>query len=143
MTPGMLFDLGIVGDAPAPSIPKGHGRYLFKCSGNSVQSYPYAGNVSVPCAPVWLTLPEERRRLSRGYGRYDYETRPLPDAEPRRCTCGAWIRRIHRLEVSDSAQKEPTHTCENTCQWSESKKCRCACGGRRHGEALREWRWRF
>lgn len=135
MTPGHLFDMGTVG--PAPAIPKGHGRYLFRCSGNLVASYAYNGVVSVPCAPVWLTLEEERRRSPYGYDSWQTFIRPINP--PVRCSCGAYIGQVHRLEVSESAQREPTHTCENTCQWSESKKCRCACGGTAHGRMLREW----
>lgn len=128
-------------DAPE-TIAAGCGRYLFRCSGNSLAQHAYNGNVSVPCSPFWLTLPENRRRVSVGYGRYDSRIDSV--GAPQRCPCGAWLLECGRLEVdaySNSCRQEgrKTHTCENTCQWSESRKCRCACGGRRHGEALREY----
>ena len=119
-----------------PTIPKGHGRYMYRCSGSPMSAHRYDGTHHIaPCAPVWLTLPEERIRRSLGYGRYQTEIRPV--SPPVRCSCGSWLSSPMRLEVHDSGQTKITHTCENTCQWSESKTCRCACGGTQHGVMLR------
>lgn len=120
-------------------IPAGHGRYLFRCSGSPFHGEDYTvryranPHYGVPCAPSWRTLPEEwvRYNPARHYGFF----RPVDQLS--RCECGAYLRLIHRLEVSESRATK-AHTCENTCQWSEAKKCRCACGGAAHGIQLRE-----
>lgn len=78
----------------------------------------------------------ETRKVSLGYGRYDYVTRvaaPWGRAESSNgrvyatCLCGG------RAEFSRIAGHKTDHKCGAKCRNSTSGICECSCGGENHG----------
>ncbi len=84
------------------------------------------------CGKEWFNVTE--KISAPDYWGRSTRTLQLPNRCPK---CSGWnLRLLAQLQVSES-RTEKLHTCENTCQWSESKKCKCACGGKMHGAMLK------
>ena len=84
------------------------------------------------CGKTWITATESFGPVD-SYGRRSSRLK-LPSYCP---VCNGWNLQMRaKLQVSESNSTKP-HNCENTCQWSESAKCKCACGGKMHGIALK------
>jgi hypothetical protein len=101
-------------------------------------------DVGPGCGKRWLELGYERHPVPVGYGMYARVEHVLRLASgfdrpgQRKCpTCGGRCVSFDRLEV----KKSHGGSCLNSCQVSDSKKCACACGGKKHGWLLDPAHW--
>lgn len=90
-----------------------------------------SSEVGPGCGRRWLDLDWEKR-AHHVYGTFPrvdtvlvFPWRPCP-------TCGGKCVSYSRIEV----KKNYGGKCLSHCQTSDSKKCGCACGGKKHGIAL-------
>jgi hypothetical protein len=91
-----------------------------------------SSEVGPGCGRRWLDLEWDKRARHVGHGMYArvetilvFPWRPCP-------TCGGRCVSYRQVEVKKSRGGK----CLSHCQTSDSRKCNCACGGRKHGIAL-------
>lgn len=107
-------------------------RVLMECRASSelANGRPLPPGVGAGgCGKEWI-------EVDRIFGRLDYWGRRTETLKtPPRCPhCNGWnYRRRGILKVTSGG----TSKCRDVCQESESLSCRCSCGGKMHGAAIR------